>query len=233
MFITTPSSGDFYFMKYLLEKEYIMNRSYSKIRHIQSSNLMLEQEFLNIKKSNSQMCINYESGPGLEKIKLIDKNIISLGINIKQELKNIKSIEGKYDDIKENINIYLDGVLGSMSADSIIELIKKIKEVKNNPQQHRSEDVKLNEEVNDPVLNTLRDILNILRKAGTKLPIWAWSLILVWVILRLLKCYIYKLESKLFDCAMDWKVSALATFTFIFLLDFKNIGSKNKLYGCK
>ena len=93
--------------------------------------------------------------------------------------------------------------------------------------------VKLNEEVNDPVLNTLRDILNILRKAGTKLPIWAWSLILVWVILRLLKCYIYKLESKLFDCAMDWKVSALATFTFIFLLDFKNIGSKNKLYGCK
>jgi hypothetical protein len=194
---------------------------------------MLEQRLLNIVESNSQMCINYESGAGLEKIKLIDNNITSLGINIKQELNNIKSIEGKYDDIKENINIYLDGVLGSMSADSIIELIKKIKEVKNNPQQYRSEDVKLNEEVNDPVLKTLKDILNIMIKAGSKIPIWAWSLILVWVILRLFKCYIYKLESKLFDCPIDWKTSALATFTFIFLLDFKNIGSSNRIYGCK
>ncbi len=209
-----------------------MNRSYSKIRHIQSSNLMLEQRLLNKVESNSQMCINYESGAGLEKIKLIDNNITSLGINIKQELNNIKSIEGKYDDIKENINIYLDGVLGSMSADSIIELIKKIKEVKNNPQQYRSEDVKLNEEVNDPVLKTLKDILNIMIKSGSKIPIWAWSLILVWVILRLFKCYIYKLESKLFDCPLDWKTSALATFTFIFLLDFKNIGSSNRIYGC-
>jgi DNA-binding phage protein len=212
-----------------------MNRSYSKIRHIQLSNLILEERLIDDPKTISKQSVNYESGAGLEKITLIDNNIKSLGINIKKELINIKTIEGNYDDIKEEINIYLDKVLGTMTAESIMDLIKKIKEV-NNRQKYdsdRSESVELNEAFEDPALRDLNNILSILKKFGLKIPFWAWTAILVWVILRLLKCYIYKLESKLFTNDAAWKQSKIAKFTFILLLDFKNDNkSSNTLYGC-
>lgn len=167
-------------------------------------------------------CINYEAGKGLEIVNNINDQIQGLNVNdeISQLGKIVNNRELKKPEMKaviEKLEGALSSELPSMSADDIKGMITKLKSMKNNPPKNVNEQVET----------------GAIMSALASVPGWGWALIITWLILRLLRCYVYKLESKLFKCAFNWAKSPLRYITNILLLDFANLTSGRTIQGCR
>jgi len=168
---------------------------------------------------DTEMCLNYETGKGLEKVNNVKEHIDSLGITDEIKQGETLKIDPKLEDVKNQIDEELTKMLPSMSVEDIKNLILKVKEIKNNPEKAKS----MNEQIETAALMAI----------FASVPVWGWAILGTWIILRLLRCLIYKLESKLFRCAFSWKKSPLAFITFLLFLDFKNMKRGNTIYGCR
>ena len=199
-------------MKYLLQYDRGVVISEQKMKRINEAGPF----------EDTDACINYESGKGLELVNNINQQIQGLNVNDEISLANkiVNNSELKKPEMKEVID-KLEGALSSelpnMSADDIKGMITNLKSMKNNPPK------KVNEQVQTGAIMS----------ALSAVPGWGWGLIITWLILRLLRCYVYKLQSKLFTCAFNWAKSPLRYITNILLLDFKNLTSGRTVLGCR
>jgi hypothetical protein len=199
-------------MKYLLQYDRGVVISEQKLKRVNEAGPF----------QDTDACINYEAGKGLELVNNINQQIQGLNVNDEISLasKIVNNSELKKPEMKAVID-KLEGALSSelpnMSADDIKGMITKLKSMKNNPPKN------VNEQVGT---GTIMSVLSAV-------PGWGWSLIITWLILRLLRCYVYKLQSKLFTCAFNWAKSPLRYLTNILLLDFKNLTSGRTIIGCR
>ena len=199
-------------MKYLLQYDRGVVISEQKLKRVNEAGPF----------QDTDACINYEAGKGLELVNNINQQIQGLNVNDEISLasKIVNNSELKKPEMKAVID-KLEGALSSelpnMSADDIKGMITKLKSMKNNPPKN------VNEQVGT---GTIMSVLSAV-------PGWGWALIITWLILRLLRCYVYKLQSKLFTCAFNWAKSPLRYITNILLLDFKNLTSGRTIRGCR
>lgn len=199
-------------MKYLLQYDRGVVISEQKMKRINEAGPL----------QDTDACINYEAGKGLELVNNINQQIQGLNVNDEISLANkiVNNSELKKPEMKAVID-KLEGALRSelpnMSADDMKGMITNLKSMKNNPPK------KVNEQVETGGIMS----------ALSAVPGWGWGLIITWLILRLLRCYVYKLQSKLFTCAFNWGKSPLRYITNILLLDFKNLTSGRTIQGCR
>lgn len=199
-------------MKYLLQYDRGVVISEQKLKRVNEAGPF----------QDTDACINYEAGKGLELVNNINQQIQGLNVNDEISLasKIVNNSELKKPEMKAVID-KLEGALSSelpnMSADDIKGMITKLKSMKNNPPKN------VNEQVGTGTIMS----------ALSAVPGWGWALIITWLILRLLRCYVYKLQSKLFTCAFNWAKSPLRYITNILLLDFKNLTSGRTIRGCR
>lgn len=199
-------------MKYLLQYDRGVVISEQKMKRINEAGPL----------QDTDACINYEAGKGLELVNNINQQIQGLNVNDEISLANkiVNNSELKKPEMKAVID-KLEGALRSelpnMSADDIKGMITNLKSMKNNPPK------KVNEQVETGAIMS----------ALSAVPGWGWGLIITWLILRLLRCYVYKLQRKLFTCKLDWAKSPLRYITNILLLDFKNLTSGTTIQGCR
>jgi hypothetical protein len=199
-------------MKYLLQYDRGVVISEQKLKRVNEAGPF----------QDTDACINYEAGKGLELVNNINQQIQGLNVNDEISLasKIVNNSELKKPEMKAVID-KLEGALSSelpnMSADDIKGMITTLKSMKNNPPKN------VNEQVGTGTIMS----------ALSAVPGWGWSLIITWLILRLLRCYVYKLQSKLFTCAFNLAKSPLRYITNILLLDFKNLTSGRTIRGCR
>lgn len=199
-------------MKYLLQYDRGVVISEQKMKRINEAGPL----------QDTDACINYEAGKGLELVNNINQQIQGLNVNDEISLANkiVNNSELKRPEMKAVID-KLEGALRSelpnMSADDMKGMITNLKSMKNNPPK------KVNEQVQTGAIMS----------ALSAVPGWGWGLIITWLILRLLRCYVYRLQSKLFTCTFNWAKSPLRYITNILLLDFKNLTSGRTIQGCR
>lgn len=167
-----------------------------------------------------EACINFETGKGLQKVEEINKQIQSLGINDIISGGETLTIPSDLDNIKNQLDGKLSEILPNASIDDIKQMISYIKDRMKNPEEKQP-------------MKEQAELIAILQPILAMIPVWGWIALGSWIILRLLRCLIYKAESKLFRCAFSWKKSPLAYITFLIFLDFKNMKRGNTIYGCK
>ncbi len=167
-----------------------------------------------------EACINFETGKGLEKVEQINNEIQTLGINDIISSGDTLAIPSSLEEIKNQLDSKLSEILPNASIDDIKQMISYVKNKMKNPEDK------------EPIKEQA-ELITVLQPVLTLIPIWGWVILGTWIILRLLRCLIYKAESKLFKCAFSWKKSPLAYITFLIFLDFKNMKRGNTIYGCK
>lgn len=199
-------------MKYLLQYDRGVVISEQKMKRINEAGPL----------QDTDACINYETGKGLEIVNNVNQQIQSLNVNDEISLtsKIVNNRELKRPEMKaviDKLQSALSSQLPNMSADDIKGMITNLKSMKNNPPK------KVNEQVQ------VGGIMSIL----STVPGWGWGLIITWLILLLLRCFVYKLQSSFFRCTFDWAKSPLRYITNILLLDFKNLTSGRTIQGCR
>lgn len=170
--------------------------------------------------SSPEACLNFEVGKGLEKVNNVNQQVQSLSVGDEINKGQNLTIPSELEDIKNQLDTKLSEVLPNASLDDIKALISYIKKKKNNPEEK------------EPIKEQA-ELIAVIQPILAAIPVWGWAILGTWIILRLLRCFIYKAESKLFHCAFNWKKSALAYLTFLLFLDFKNMKRGNIIYGCK
>jgi hypothetical protein len=200
----------------LTKMKYLSN--YKRGVVISEQNIMESGPFQDL--GSPEACINFESGEGLKRVENVNQQIQSLGVNDELSKGQNLNIPSQLEDIKNQLDAKLSEVLPNASLEDIKGLISYIKKKKNNPEEK------------EPIKEQA-ELIAIIQPILAAIPVWGWAILGTWIILRLLRCFIYKAESKLFHCAFNWKKSPLAYITFLLLLDFKNMKRGNTIYGCK
>ena len=160
-------------------------------------------------------CQQYSEQEMASMSKIVEDGLIESGIE-EEDFKNIPDttpeMKSKIQELKELHN----SIKKDITASDFKALIKEIKKIKKEAQSGVKES--LNEQ-NETLADFFKPVLDWFNKLPKEILIG----IAIWYLLRICRCFIYKLESRLFSCGLSWKRSVLGRVTQFILLDLRTL----------
>lgn len=188
-------------------------------------------------------CVNLDSPQGIKMVNeaaaKIATEVNSLGLT-NDDVSNVNETNPEVEETKKKIGEMMNPFIKDASKDDIKFMIKQIKDLRRSKRKEKQEPTQTQKPPQSDVVNEQVTVGQLQSIWPTKIlpflssiPTGVFIIVGAWLILRLLRCYIYKMEISLLNCGANFQNNIFIKLTELVFLDFSNLfASGGDLYNC-